>query len=205
LIYSNMEVIHVTQNLSQEDKILYATIQCLEENGIQGTTIRKIAEAAQVNSAAISYYYRSKDILVEKAMETALNNAFDFDNFPPFTEQTPREWLTDVFLFMVEGSIKYPGLTRAFFYDMIAAGARNTPMGKRLNDFMEQLLVQLMPIIRMDEDQLRKSLVQVASASFLVPVILPHVFDDFYPDMPKNTNAWRQFIYSMVDRHISWI
>lgn len=188
--------------MTQEEKILYATIQCLEENGIQGTTIRKIAEAAQVNSAAISYYFRSKDILVEKAMGAALQNAFDIDNFPPLKDQDPKDWLTDVFLFMVEGGLKYPGLTRAFFHDMITAGAVNTPAGKKLNEFMEQLLNQLQSKIKRDETYLRSVMTQIASAAFLVPVLLPNVFNGFDPRFPKTSVEWKQYIHSIVDKYI---
>lgn len=191
----------MTQRMSQEDKILHATIQCLEDNGVQGTTIRKIAEIAQVNSAAISYYFRSKNILVEKAMETALRNAFDFDNFPPLKEQPITQWLTDVFLFMVEGGMKYPGLTRSFFHDIITLGTRNTLAGKKLNEFMEQLSAQIMTGSNMPDSHLRKSLVQIASAAFLVPVLMPHVFDGFNPEMPKTSDEWEDYIYSIVDKY----
>ena len=44
---------------SMEEKIILATIECLEKYGFQGTTIRKIAEAAGSNSAAVNYYFRS--------------------------------------------------------------------------------------------------------------------------------------------------
>jgi len=59
-----------------EAKILAAAITCLERHGVEGTGIREIAKEAGVNSAAISYYFRSKDNLLAKALAQTLDQAF---------------------------------------------------------------------------------------------------------------------------------
>ena len=50
-----------------------ATIDCIGRDGIQSLTTRKIAKEAGVNSAAINYYFGSKEKLVEKALNQTLN------------------------------------------------------------------------------------------------------------------------------------
>jgi len=58
-------------------RVVQAAADCIEEYGIQKTTIRAIAARAGMNSAAINYYFSSKDELVRLALERALNDAFD--------------------------------------------------------------------------------------------------------------------------------
>ena len=63
-----------------EIKIIEAAIDCIEQFGLKGATNRRIAEKAGVNLAAINYYFRSKENLIERVMETTLHNAFDWDD-----------------------------------------------------------------------------------------------------------------------------
>lgn len=51
--------------------ILRATTTCLEQYGIDATTVRRIAATAGVNLAAINYYFGSKNRLVEAALAKA--------------------------------------------------------------------------------------------------------------------------------------
>jgi len=60
--------------LPPEKRILEATIACIEQDGIDNLTTRKIAEQAGVNIAAINYYFRSKERLVEEAKQMTLEH-----------------------------------------------------------------------------------------------------------------------------------
>jgi len=60
------------ENLSTKEKIIVAAIACIEESGLQSLTIRSIAAKAGVNSAAISYYFGTKEKLVEEALNRTL-------------------------------------------------------------------------------------------------------------------------------------
>ena len=53
------------------DKILRASVPLFSSKGIRGTTIRKIAAAARVNSQLIYYYFRDKDGLFRAVLEAA--------------------------------------------------------------------------------------------------------------------------------------
>ncbi len=64
-------------DISSEQKIMEATINCIEKQGIQNVTILSIAQEAGVNSAAISYYFRSKENMLEQALQTTIQNAFE--------------------------------------------------------------------------------------------------------------------------------
>jgi len=54
---------------STEQKIIMATIQLLGTDGIRKLTIRRVAERSRVNVAAINYYFRSKENLIDKALQ----------------------------------------------------------------------------------------------------------------------------------------
>jgi AcrR family transcriptional regulator len=167
-------------NLIPEEKILRAAIGCIEKYGLKGATIRRIAEAANVNSAAISYYYRSKDRLIEKAMEISLKNAFDWDDFPVSEGLSVQEQVKRVFLRLVEGARMYPGLTRAHFYEVFSKGEYDSPAVKKINEFLSELVDKIKAgNPGRDEGELRIAIMQAAAAAFLLPSLMPKLFDRF--------------------------
>ena len=91
-------------DLKPEERIVVAAIECVEEYGLHGTTIRRIAQKAGVNSAAISYYFRSKEKLLDRAMQDALKNAFDWKDFQSSESFTPQERLIAVFDELMAGA-----------------------------------------------------------------------------------------------------
>jgi AcrR family transcriptional regulator len=54
---------------STEQKIIMATIQLLGTEGLRKLTIRRVAERSGVNVAAINYYFRSKENLINEALQ----------------------------------------------------------------------------------------------------------------------------------------
>jgi len=58
---------------SVEERSIRVTITCIEAEGLERTTIRRIADIAGVNSAAINYYFRSRERLIRTARETCLS------------------------------------------------------------------------------------------------------------------------------------
>lgn len=128
---------------SVEEKIIEAAIACIEEFGLSGATNRRIAERAGVNLAAINYYFRSKDNLIDKVMETTLNNAFDWTDIEQLPGRTAKERCTAIFDHLIKGGCDYPGITRAHFNDLFVTGNYNSLMTKKYNEFMSKLLDDL--------------------------------------------------------------
>lgn len=58
----------------KQHEILNAAEKLFEEKGFDGTSVRDIAKAADVNVAMISYYFGSKEKLLETLFETRLAN-----------------------------------------------------------------------------------------------------------------------------------
>ena len=59
-----------------QDVIIRAALESLEQFGMEGLTVRKIAARAGVNVAAINYHFRSKEKLLEQVFDLASTNAF---------------------------------------------------------------------------------------------------------------------------------
>ncbi|MEN6463361.1 MAG: TetR family transcriptional regulator [Syntrophomonas sp.] len=56
-------------NQNTRDKIIQAALAVIGERGTNGVTTRIIAGKANVNHAAINYYFNSKEELIERALE----------------------------------------------------------------------------------------------------------------------------------------
>ncbi len=156
-----------------------ATIQCIETEGIQGVTTRGIAEIAGVNSAAINYYFRSKDLLVEEAMKKTVGNAFE--DWDEALSRGPEEFFAGLRDFLSEvlaGAERYPNLTKAHLFAPFLEGDVDSLFARRLREF----LVTFRDKVRGsagDTDDLQAALrvMSFVSAVFF-PAIMPGIFRD---------------------------
>ena len=187
--------------LDAEERIVSAAIMCIEQYGLQGSTIRRIAEKAGLNSAAINYYFRSKDRLLEKAIDVSLQNAFDWNDYRVPETYTPQERIEAVLSRLIEGAHAYPGLTRAHFFSAFAQGKYDEPGIKRFNQFLEELLQSIKHSCPgREESDLRLALMQIMAAAFLLPALLPRLFDDFSRRDLSEGDTLRDYIHRIVTR-----
>ena len=184
-----------------EERIVGAAIMCIEEFGLQGATIRRIAEKAGLNSAAINYYFRSKDRLLEKATDVSLQNAFDWKDYQVPAGFSAQERIEAVLTRLIEGAHAFPGLTRAHFFCAFAQGKYDQPGIKRLNQFLEELLQSIKPLCTdKEEGELRLAITQIMSAAFLLPALLPKLFDEFSRCDLTGKDMLHAYIHRIVTR-----
>ncbi|MCX7771930.1 MAG: TetR/AcrR family transcriptional regulator [Clostridia bacterium] len=186
--------------LSAEQKILIAAINCIEKYGPEGATIRRIADEAGVNSAAISYYYRSKDKLIERAMEQSLANGFDPGDYAEYQNEPAKKRLEMVLLRLVEGAYTYPGLTRAHFFDVFMKQDYTNPAVAKINDFFKSLLGDLKTSKEITTEDLELGLMQIAAAAFLLPALMPDLFEGFSGYDLKDRVKLKAYIRRAVER-----
>jgi AcrR family transcriptional regulator len=188
---------------SVEEKIIVATIECLEKNGVQGTTIRKIAESAGINSAAINYYFRSKEVLVQRAMERTLANAFDWTDLASLPGDTPQEYCAAIFIHLLEGGVHYPGITRAHFYSLLTAGDYDTLVVKKLNKFVEHLVTELQQRgLKMEKGKLETACIQITSSVFML-ILSPKLFQPGFGLDVTDPKQRQELITGLVDHLLS--
>jgi len=123
-----------------EQRIILATISRIEKQGLENLTIRSIAKEAGVNSAAISYYFRSKDNLVAMAMKTTLDHLFeDLVEVVNDDSLEPEERVAEVLDYLIDGATRYPGITRAHMYASMSGEEVADPFAGRMNDILTKL------------------------------------------------------------------
>ena len=178
-----------------------ATISCIEKYGIHRTTIRQIGQEAGVNSAAISYYFRSKDALIQRALDIALNNAFDIENFKDSIGLPISERLISVFEGMTIGSIKFPNLTRAFLSGLFTSTDDDAPVVRKLHAFLDILRDEILEA-RPEKSgaEIKRLLMQLSCATFLFPSIFQQFFKGF-PEIDLTDDAIRStYIRELVNK-----
>jgi AcrR family transcriptional regulator len=76
---------------STSDKIIKAASRIFAEEGFQGASVRKIVARADVNQAAISYHFGSKEGLYRAVLQTALQVLMKDDAAARDAQQISRE------------------------------------------------------------------------------------------------------------------
>jgi TetR/AcrR family transcriptional regulator, regulator of cefoperazone and chloramphenicol sensitivity len=72
-------------------RVLETAGEVFAEKGFEAATVREICEMAEVNLAAVNYYFGGKEALYEEALQRAhLRNIHD-DNQPAWEDDTPPE------------------------------------------------------------------------------------------------------------------
>jgi TetR/AcrR family transcriptional regulator, regulator of cefoperazone and chloramphenicol sensitivity len=77
--------------LSRRDAILNSAYDILSKKGIINVTVYEIAEQANVNIAAINYYFGSKEKLVDMAIEKYIKEAFELFSILENGDETPKQ------------------------------------------------------------------------------------------------------------------
>ncbi|MDR3645774.1 MAG: TetR family transcriptional regulator [Clostridia bacterium] len=184
-----------------EMRILEAAIACIEEYGLHGTTIRRIAAKASVNTAAINYYFRTKEQLLDRVMELTLNNAFDWSDLTDTENLPPKERLLSIIRHLNAGAQHFPELCRAHFDETIVNGNYDTRSITRLNEFMEQLFRELKGKgCTMSDEELKFSIEQVFVAGIFGAGMMPGVSRSFLGlDLTRESERER-YLRHLVDR-----
>jgi AcrR family transcriptional regulator len=103
--------------LTPERRILVATLDSIADFGLDAATVRVIATRAQLNPAAVNYYYRSKERLVEEALRGAwMHVSQDIDRVMR-EAASPGDGLLVAMRYLIEGVYRYPRLIRAIMVE----------------------------------------------------------------------------------------
>lgn len=181
--------------------IILATIECIEEDGIHNVTVRKIAQKAGVNFAAINYYFGSKENLIKAAMDHAIEEGFvnNLQDYKDLWGKDAQKALFSFFCDTMEGMIKYRELTKTHLTEIVSSGSHSESM-LRMNRFLDSIfgLVEgLLPETTVMEKKFH--LIQIISAVFL-PGLFPDIFGDFVKGDLADAKVQRKYIKTLVER-----
>ena len=169
-----------TEDASVQGKIIDATVECIEREGIQAVTIRKIAKLAGVNSAAINYYFRSKENLVDEVKRRTVEHVFeDWREILNDESRSVRERLFLLFTDYMEGAIMYPGITKAHMWEPLIDNNYDSLFVKLLNAFFQDLAKKLGLELKRPPEELKLVVIHLFSA-LTMPVLMPDLYREFF-------------------------
>lgn len=150
------------------ERIVQAAIACIEREGLERASVRKIAQEAGVNVAAINYHFGAKEALIAQVREVTLRSAFqDFiDDLDRTVERglPMRRALPQVLEEFLGFLVRYPRIGYAHLRDVIVEQDYRTPISRELNRFLEQLLERVAPLAPgLDAGRRRIALAQIWS------------------------------------------
>ena len=121
--------------------IVQAALECLEQHGLNGMTVRKIASQAKVNVAAINYHFGSKEKLLEQVFDLATTSAFgDLDQFiKADSTKNPKQQLQQFLLHYANGLANYPNVSKVMLYQLMSTEQGQNIVAQRLEIFLEKL------------------------------------------------------------------
>jgi AcrR family transcriptional regulator len=189
------------------DRIVHATLACIEQDGIDGLTVRAIACAAGVNIAAINYYFRSKEQLVALALERMLDHGVR----DPLSElerllaagKELRAALVTVLDTVLADAIRFPRAAFAHLHGPIVLQDYRRDVVVRTNAFLERLYARIRTRVQGRGDaQKRAALAQLWSAVQLT-TLAPSLLRPFTRLDLRDAKKRRAWITALVDRAIT--
>ena len=171
----------MANKLKSKEKIILATIECIERKGFHQVTVRDIAEQAEVNIAVVNYHFGTKEKLMDDALEFTLYNSLagDVDEIEK-TCTDPYSMLKAFCIFFFEGAQRFPNISRAHIYEPLANNDYHGIFVKWLNQFSGRLAKRIEKLggTNLDSNNLKYSISQLIT-SILFWSLMPDLFKNF--------------------------
>jgi AcrR family transcriptional regulator len=185
------------------DRIVHATLGCIEQDGIDGLTVRSIARAAGVNVAAMNYYFGTKDQLLSIVLERALDQAvrdplLDFDRLRKEGKDA-RTALASVLDEVVANGVRQPRTTYAHLHGPIALQDYRRDAVIRANAFLELLLRRIGREMAARTTAAKRARLSQLQSTVLMASLAPHLFRTFLGFDLRDAKKRRAWIAALVD------
>ncbi len=181
--------------------IILATINCIEQNDVQAVTIRKIAEMAKVNVAAVNYHFGSKEQLLNIVMNATLNESF-VNNIKDYDDLWQSETRKALQLFLedtLEGALNYPKITKAHLNETFNRSNYETNTVRRLNDFLFEFHNLIQSELKQEASIESRIAVSQLFSSILMLGMMPDLFNKFLNFDLKNKENQKKFIQILLE------
>ena len=188
------------KKIKTPEKIINATIECIERHGLNALTIRMIAEAADVNIAAVNYHFHSRENLVQKVKEISFIHMIDdLREMSLMQKRDPREIIREMCTYVIEGGAKFPEITRLAFYDAFIYNRTDGEMNRIFSEFLSEFAENITNKHHITRKDLNIALHRLFATLFFVS-IFPDYFEGFTGYNLKNDKESRKgFIENLVN------
>lgn len=191
-----------SEELSAREKLILATIECIEEEGIQAVTTRSIAKKANVNSAAINYYFGTKDNLLEQTLKSRIEHTFsDISIMIEENKGSSDLLVKEILSYIVEGMINYQGLIKAVFYDPLINNDYDNQAVKWLNEVLKNIFINIKNNSDIDNN-IKLSIVQMTSSTLFLG-LSPNFFNEFLGINFKDKDEQKKYVDYMVKHYFN--
>jgi TetR/AcrR family transcriptional regulator, regulator of cefoperazone and chloramphenicol sensitivity len=186
-----------------KQKIIFTAIECIEAEGLQGATVRKIADQAGVNIAAINYHFGSKEQLFELVMNATLNESFvnNINDYEEMWQSDTRQALQNFLEDTIQGAINYPNLTKAHLTDTFIKSDFSTNSVQKMNEFLTDLHGLTKNILNFENEMESKLAVMQLFSAFLLTGIMPKLFDQFLGVEMKDADIQKKFVEVLIKNY----
>jgi AcrR family transcriptional regulator len=187
-----------------KENIVVATIECIEQKGIQAVTVRDIAERANINIAAVNYYFGSKETLLKEALTYSLYSSLT-QNYEEIVQANPDPYamIKAFFKEIFQGSLQWPNVTKSHIYGPIIDNNYQGVFIEWLNDTADELTakVKTLNTMKMDTETLKLALVQMLSVVLLWS-LMPDLFSRFLGFDFRDSQKQDRFLDLLFERYL---
>ena len=167
------------KDASVKKKIIEGTINCIEKYGIESVTIRAIAKESNVTLSSVHYYFDSKEVLLEIAIQTAISGALaDISSIWDENRNDVHMAVFKILSFLFDGAVKFPGITKAGLYPLVIHKKVDSFFISELNIFLKKISEEIAQRLQMNCTEVKMGLVNMLS-SILFLCMSPMSFDAF--------------------------
>lgn len=127
-----------------KEKLVEAAFRIMAEEGVQGVTVRRIASLADVNVAAINYYFGIKKNIVNVIFGFLFKEMAKTFSVLDDRKKSPRERLSLFFRSYTRNLLQHQGIFKSLITEMVIKGGSNTVFIQALKKNLTKLRDTLM-------------------------------------------------------------
>lgn len=158
---------------STKEHILLSTINAIEKYGLAKLTTRLIADEADVNNAALHYYFGTKDQLIDAALNQTANHMLDDTKVILMADKPIELRMREMIEYIIEGVLRYPNLIRAHMMSHLLNSQSQVELSNLLESWINLAADALEPhVSSKDSIQLKLVLNMVFSVILIAGLLL---------------------------------
>lgn len=189
------------------ERIVAATLDGIDRVGVAGLTVRGIAEAADVNGAAINYYFGTKDRLLGEALDRVGRAGLwgTLDELEALIDDNRgdiRSGLEEYFSEFLPGLLARPRRLAARLHAPLTEQAYDDARVRELNEYLEGFLELVAPALSGTADAKRLSVMQLWAALLGVG-LMPRLFDGFAGPHALTAEGLDRWVARLLDHFLA--
>lgn len=194
--------------MEPREKIVRAALEAMERDGVDGLTVRGITAAAGVNSAAVNYYFGSKDRLLEEVLDRAGRRGLwgTLDELRALIEDNRgdiRSGLEEYLSEFLPELLAHPRRLEARFLAPLREQAYDGPRVRELNDYLEGFLEVVGPALRPGTADEKRASVTQLWAALLGLGLMPRLFEGFAGPHALEAEGLDRWVARLLDHYLA--